>query len=77
MVQSFFDGVENIAGKGGKEGTSIFSFSHNVFKRHFPFSQKSALKLFMHVAVTSYTLESQVKVHSTQVLADGKVSEYR
>ena len=33
MLQFLFAGVENIAGKGGKAGTSIFSFSHNVFKR--------------------------------------------
>ena len=29
---SAFDGLENIVGKGESMVTSIFSFSHNVFK---------------------------------------------
>ena len=42
MIISVFDRVENIVGKGENAGikvlvTSIFSFSHNVFKR--PLSQ--------------------------------------
>ena len=35
IMQFFFDGVENIVGKGKMLVTRIYSFSHNVFKRLF------------------------------------------
>ena len=33
MMELVFDRVENIVEKGENAGSSIFSFSHNIFKK--------------------------------------------